>query len=99
MLRAVQGVSGVREATLRKNADGLHTLRLELLFDEADPGRVSRAVARLLDERIGLAAEPNLPDLTDLTPPAQRAAARRPGATRRTARYPGMVAIPAAGVR
>ncbi|MEV4132541.1 hypothetical protein AB0J72_10280 [Dactylosporangium sp. NPDC049742] len=61
VLRAVQGVSGVREATLRKNADGLHTLRLELL-DEADPGRVSRAVARLLNERMGLAAEPNPPE-------------------------------------
>ncbi|MFC4047619.1 hypothetical protein ACFO1B_55230 [Dactylosporangium siamense] len=70
VLRAVQGVAGVREATLRKNADGLHTLRLEL-FDEADPGRVSRAVARLLNERMGLAAEPNLGDLTT---PAQRLA-------------------------
>lgn len=73
VLRAVQGVAGVREATLRKNADGLHTLRLELL-DEADPGRVSRAVARLLNERMGLAAEPNPPDLSDPTPPAQRLA-------------------------
>ncbi|MFF5229958.1 hypothetical protein [Dactylosporangium sp. NPDC000521] len=61
VLRAVQGVSGVREATVRKNADGLHTLRLELL-DDADPGRVSRAVARLLNERMGLAAEPNPPE-------------------------------------
>ena len=71
VLRAVQGVAGVREATLRKNADGLHTLRLELL-DEADPGRVSRAVARLLNERMGLAAEPNLPEPADLTPMAPR---------------------------
>ncbi|MET7393730.1 hypothetical protein ABZS66_09590 [Dactylosporangium sp. NPDC005572] len=62
VLRAVQGVSGVREATVRKNPDGVHTLRLELL-DEADPGQVSRAVARLLNERMGLAAEPNLPGL------------------------------------
>ncbi|MEV0127584.1 hypothetical protein AB0H83_03855 [Dactylosporangium sp. NPDC050688] len=71
VLRAVQGVAGVREATLRKNADGLHTLRLELL-DEADPGRVSRAVARLLNERMGLAAEPNPPHPSDLTPPSAR---------------------------
>ncbi|MEV4518060.1 hypothetical protein AB0K00_55025 [Dactylosporangium sp. NPDC049525] len=75
VLRAVQGVAGVREATLRKNADGLHTLRLELL-DEADPGLVSRAVARLLNERMGLAAEPNPPHPSDLTPPAQRQPAR-----------------------
>jgi hypothetical protein len=75
VLRAVQGVSGVREATLRKNADGLHTLRLELL-DDADPGRVSRAVARLLNERMGLAAEPNPPASADLTPPASRSSVR-----------------------
>jgi hypothetical protein len=75
VLRAVQGVAGVREATLRKNADGLHTLRLELL-DEADPGLVSRAVARLLNERMGLAAEPNPPHLSDLLAPAQRQPAR-----------------------
>lgn len=78
VLRAVQGVAGVREATLRKTADGLHTLRLELL-DEADPGRVSRAVARLLNERMGLAAEPNPPHPSDLAaaparPPAGPAA-------------------------
>ncbi|WP_238007673.1 hypothetical protein KZZ52_56735 [Dactylosporangium sp. AC04546] len=68
VLRAVQGVSGVREATLRKNPDGVHTLRLELL-DEADPGQVSRAVARLLNERMGLAAEPNLPGMFAPVPP------------------------------
>jgi hypothetical protein len=75
VLRAVQGVSGVREATLRKNPDGLHTLRLELL-DEADPGRVSRAVARLLNERMGLAAEPNVPTGTPMLPMGPRPPAR-----------------------
>jgi len=50
-------VPGVREAQLRPNPGGVHTLRLELA-DDADPGRVSREVARLLKERMGLAAEP-----------------------------------------
>ncbi len=58
VLAAVQGVEGVRDARLRKNPGGVHTLRLELA-DDADPGRVSREVARLLKERMGLAAEPN----------------------------------------
>ncbi|UWZ36132.1 hypothetical protein Drose_34570 [Dactylosporangium roseum] len=73
VLQAVRGVSGVREATVRKDPDGLHKLRLEL-FDDADPGHVSRAVARLLNERMGLAAEPNLPDspapVAPVAPPA-----------------------------
>jgi hypothetical protein len=58
VLAAVQGVEGVRDARLRKNPGGIHTLRLELA-DDADPARVSREVARLLKERMGLAAEPN----------------------------------------
>ncbi|GAA3449962.1 hypothetical protein GCM10018962_17950 [Dactylosporangium matsuzakiense] len=63
VLRAVQTVGGVHRATLRKNADGLHTLRLELA-DEADAGQVSRIVARMLNETMGLSAEQNplLPD-------------------------------------
>ncbi|MGI5245696.1 hypothetical protein [Dactylosporangium sp. CA-139066] len=63
VLRAVQAVSGVSRATLRKNADGLHTLRLELA-DEADAGQVSRIVARMLNDTMGLSAEQNplLPD-------------------------------------
>jgi hypothetical protein len=58
VLRAVQTVSGVSRATLRKNADGLHTLRLELA-DEADAGQVSRIVARMLNDTMGLSAEQN----------------------------------------
>jgi hypothetical protein len=58
VIEAVRSVAGVREAHLRTNPGGVHTLRLEL-YDDADAGWVSRAVARLLNERMGLAAEPN----------------------------------------
>jgi hypothetical protein len=58
VLAAVRDVMGVREATLRPHPGGVHTLRLELA-DDADPGQVSREVARLLKVRMGLAAEPN----------------------------------------
>jgi hypothetical protein len=57
VLEAVRGVPGVANAHLRGNPGGMHTLRLDLA-DGADPGRVSRQVARLLKERMGLAAEP-----------------------------------------
>ncbi|GAA2363429.1 hypothetical protein [Dactylosporangium salmoneum] len=68
VLRAVQTVSGVHRATLRQNADGLHTLRLELA-DEADAGQVSRIVARMLNDTMGLSAEQN-PLLPDEVAPA-----------------------------
>nr|WP_240942357.1 hypothetical protein [Planosporangium thailandense] len=58
VLAAVRIVPGVRDAHVRTNASGAQTLRLELA-DDADPGEVSRAVTRLLNERMGLAAEPN----------------------------------------
>jgi hypothetical protein len=57
VLEAVRGVQGVREAKLNPKPGGGHMLRLELA-DDADPGWVSRAVARLLNEKMGLAAEP-----------------------------------------
>jgi hypothetical protein len=57
VLAAVRQVYGVRSAQLRPNPGGVHILRLELA-DDADAGRVSRQVARLLKERMGLAAEP-----------------------------------------
>jgi hypothetical protein len=63
VIKAVRSVRGVRSAALRENPGGVHTLRLEL-YDDADAGWVSRAVARLLNERMGLAAEPSTP-----TPP------------------------------
>jgi hypothetical protein len=57
VLAAVRLVSGVRDAQLRPNPNGVHTLRLDLA-DGADPGQVSRLVARLLKQKMGLAAEP-----------------------------------------
>ncbi|SDY78926.1 hypothetical protein SAMN05444365_103483 [Micromonospora pattaloongensis] len=62
ILAAVRGVAGVRDASLRTTPAGAHSLRLDLA-DGADPAEVSRHVARLLQERMGLAAAPqNLPD-------------------------------------
>lgn len=55
VLAAVRAVPGVRAASLRPNSSGVHTLRLDLA-DDADPVQVSRMVARMLSERMGLAA-------------------------------------------
>lgn len=55
MLAAVREVPGVRDAELRRRPGRAHTLRLDLA-DGADAAQVSRAVARLLNERMGLAA-------------------------------------------
>jgi hypothetical protein len=63
VLAAVRQVNGVRSAQLRPNPGGVHILRLDLA-DDADAGRVSRQVARLLKERMGLAAEPRRPRST-----------------------------------
>jgi hypothetical protein len=60
VLGAVREVEGVRDAQLRPNPNGVHTLRLDLA-DGADGARVSREVARLLKQRMGLAAEPRRP--------------------------------------
>jgi hypothetical protein len=57
VLHAVRRVAGVRGAELRRNPGGVHTLRLDLA-DGADAGWVSRQVARVLKEGMGLAAEP-----------------------------------------
>ncbi len=57
VLAAVRNVPGVRDAQLRPNPGGVHTLRLDLA-DGADGAQVSREVARLLKRRMGLAAEP-----------------------------------------
>jgi hypothetical protein len=64
VIEAVRVVSGVRDAALRTNEAGVPTLRLELAED-ADPGQVSREVARLLKEQMGLSAEPNPPALDE----------------------------------
>ncbi|NUO59357.1 MAG: hypothetical protein HOV78_22065, partial [Hamadaea sp.] len=57
VLSAVRDVPGVRDAQLRATATGGHTLRLDLA-DGSDPAYVSRVVARMLNERMGLLAEP-----------------------------------------
>jgi hypothetical protein len=57
VLSAVRDVPGVRDAQLRATATGGHTLRLDLA-DGSDPAYVSRVVARMLNERMGLTAEP-----------------------------------------
>lgn len=60
VLDAVRGVAGVRDAQLRPNAGGVHSLRLDLA-EGADAAQVSREVARLLKERLGLAAAVGTP--------------------------------------
>ncbi|WP_244940664.1 Daple [Actinoplanes teichomyceticus] len=55
ILAAVREVDGVRDASLRATPAGAHSLRLDLA-DGADAAEVSRHVARLLQERMGLDA-------------------------------------------
>ncbi|TDC39091.1 hypothetical protein E1211_05345 [Micromonospora sp. 15K316] len=80
ILGAVREVAGVRDASLRRTPAGAHSLRLDLA-DGADPAEVSRQVARLLQERMGLAAAPqNVPGLPAAppTPVRRRKAVRDP---------------------
>ncbi|WP_436837894.1 hypothetical protein [Micromonospora rifamycinica] len=85
ILDAVREVAGVRDAALRRTPAGAHSLRLDL-SDGADPAEVSRLVARLLQERMGLAAAPqNLPGEPSaaVPPPLRRRTGEpRPGDTR-----------------
>ncbi|MET8123492.1 hypothetical protein [Micromonospora sp. NPDC005189] len=85
ILDAVREVAGVRDAALRRTPAGAHSLRLDLA-DGADPAEVSRQVARLLQDRMGLAAAPqNVPGLpTTPPPPVRRRAAEPRPAERRT---------------
>lgn len=100
ILDAVREVAGVRDAALRRTPAGAHSLRLDLA-DGADPAEVSRMVARLLQERMGLAAAPqNLPGAPAVPPPAplRRRSARldRSGETRAgETRAPGTQPAPA----
>jgi hypothetical protein len=55
ILAAVREVDGVRDASLRSTPAGAHSLRLDL-SEGADPAEVSRQVARLLQDRMGLDA-------------------------------------------
>ncbi|OON29773.1 hypothetical protein BSA16_19750, partial [Micromonospora sp. Rc5] len=80
ILDAVRGVAGVRDAALRRTPAGAHSLRLDLA-DGADPAEVSRQVARLLQERMGLAAAPqDIPGMPSAPPPPvrRRSAEARP---------------------
>ncbi|SCG78478.1 hypothetical protein GA0070623_4408 [Micromonospora rifamycinica] len=85
ILDAVREVAGVRDAALRRTPAGAHSLRLDL-SDGADPAEVSRLVARLLQERMGLAAAPqNLPGEPSaaVPPPLRRRTGEpRPGDAR-----------------
>ncbi|MFG1775198.1 hypothetical protein ACGFIG_02035 [Micromonospora sp. NPDC049048] len=96
ILDAVRGVAGVRDAALRRTPAGAHSLRLDLA-DGADPAEVSRQVARLLQDRMGLAAAPqNLPGMPAAPPPPVRrrsaesrgADLRSPGSAPRAAEPP-----------
>ncbi|MDO3702671.1 hypothetical protein Q3W71_13430 [Micromonospora sp. C28SCA-DRY-2] len=78
ILDAVREVAGVRDAALRRTPAGAHSLRLDLA-DGADPAEVSRQVARLLQERMGLAAAPqNVPGLPTTPPPPVRRRSAEP---------------------
>ncbi|WP_307872924.1 hypothetical protein [Paractinoplanes ovalisporus] len=73
ILAAVRGVDGVRDASLRSTPTGAHSLRLDL-SEGADPAEVSRRVARLLQDRMGLdAAMPG-----EVPPPASAPPAAAP---------------------
>ncbi|MFG3302011.1 hypothetical protein [Micromonospora chersina] len=78
ILDAVREVAGVRDAALRRTPAGAHSLRLDLA-DGADPAEVSRMVARLLQERMGLAAAPqNLSGAPATPPPPVRRRSAQP---------------------
>ncbi|WTO11968.1 hypothetical protein OG505_30160 [Micromonospora sp. NBC_00617] len=88
ILDAVREVAGVRDAALRRTPAGAHSLRLDLA-DGADPAEVSRQVARLLQERMGLAAAPqNMPGLPTTPAPPVRRRAAEPRATERRVAEP-----------
>ncbi|GIF19526.1 hypothetical protein Ate02nite_22560 [Paractinoplanes tereljensis] len=74
ILAAVRGVDGVRDASLRSTPSGAHSLRLDLA-EGADPAEVSRRVARLLQDRMGLDAA-----MQGETPPPPPAAPVSPAA-------------------
>ncbi len=76
ILAAVRGVAGVRDASLRRTPAGAHSLRLDLA-DGADAAEVSRHVARLLQERMGLAAAPSGMSGTPVPPVRRRTGENR----------------------
>ncbi|MFC7545076.1 hypothetical protein [Plantactinospora sp. GCM10030261] len=93
ILGAVRGVPGVRDAALRTTPAGAHSLRLELA-DGADPAEVSRQVARLLQERMGLAAAPQDPPPAGLESGHQRTRSSPSGSPERRRPSPTGPAAP-----
>ncbi|GIH10457.1 hypothetical protein Rhe02_85240 [Rhizocola hellebori] len=87
VLAAVRDVAGIREASMRTTATGAHHLRLELA-EGADPGAISRMVARMLQDQMGIdaalmgppgppvipaqAAEQPVPETPSVVPPRPR---------------------------
>ncbi|WP_230860462.1 Daple [Actinoplanes aureus] len=93
ILAAVREVDGVRDASLRATPAGAHSLRLDLA-DGADPAEVSRQVARLLQDRMGLDAA--MPGDSPAAAPFVPGQATRPGrAAVPTAPVSGAAAAPA----
>ena len=102
ILAAVREVDGVRDASLRATPAGAHSLRLDLA-DGADPAEVSRQVARLLQDRMGLdAAMPGDPPAALRRPPSAPVSSSRtpllPSQPARAAAPVAPVSSPAAPV-
>ena len=91
VLEAARNVPGVANAALRANPGGVHTLRLDLA-DGADPGRVSRQVARIAEgedgprRRTATAPCRSGRAAADLQPATIRGASRKCGRRDRRAR-------------
>ncbi len=68
VLEAVRSVADVSDAQLRWNSGSGHTLRIEFR-DGVDEAEVTRQVARLLRETMGLTAQPSASWLGHLEPP------------------------------
>ncbi|QOC90211.1 hypothetical protein [Micromonospora craniellae] len=98
ILDAVRGVAGVRDAALRRTPAGAHSLRLDLA-DGADPAEVSRHVARLLQERMGLAAAPSGVPGPPATPVRRRSTETRDGGESRPPAEPRRPVVRPAGAR
>ncbi|MEV6299197.1 Daple [Actinoplanes sp. NPDC051861] len=96
ILAAVREVDGVRDASLRATPAGAHSLRLDLA-DGADPAEVSRQVARLLQDRMGLdAAMPGDGPMPPLVPGQAARASRVSGPAMQASAPPAPAPISAA---
>ena len=113
ILEAVREVGGVRDASLRTTPAGAHSLRLDLA-EGADPAEVSRHVARLLQDRMGLDAAmqggenapppahgsaPVPPAQPSTSPPASAFVPSQAGPTGRATVTSASMAVPGEGLR